>query len=367
MYKIPLIKPFVDQEVKNLVLEVLDSGFLTEGRIAREFEEAIAAYTGARHVNVTTSATTGLELALRAAGIGHGDEVIVPDFTYPATADAVAIVGATAVIVDVSPETMLIDADAIEAAITSHTKALIPVSAFGNPCDFERLSTIKNKYGLILIEDAAPSIGAAYRGRKVGTLADMTVFSFHPRKFITTGEGGAIATDNSAWAEWINSYKHFGMKISGGTPAPEFIQIGTNSKMSDVLAAIGLGQMRNIDRLLARRIFLAERYKESLSRVEGIELPNTVVGGEPSYQSFCVFVDDRDRILMEMRAKGTEVQIGTYALHRQPAFHSGSNVRLCGPFDGSDYAYEHALALPLFHDMSEADLDTVVRELISSR
>src|SRR5262249_5577014 len=160
-----------------------------------------------------------------------GDEVIVPDFTYPATADAVAIVGATAVLVDVDPRTFLIDYDAIDAAITPKTKAIMPVSEFGNPLDYSALERIRKQYGLPIIEDAACAIGSAYRGVKTGNRADITVFSLHPRKFITTGEGGIVTTGNPCWAEWMDAYKHFGIVGKDAAGKPAFQRVGTNYKL----------------------------------------------------------------------------------------------------------------------------------------
>lgn len=279
MYKIPLIKPYITDDVKNKVMEVLDSGYLTEGPITEKFQEHVASYVGAPHGIAVSSCTTGLELALRCLNIGPGDEVIVPDYTYPATGAVVNIVGATAVIVDINPETLLIDYSALEEAITPKTKAVIPVSLFGNPLDWKRLSAIKQKYGILIIEDAACALGSSYQDKKTGSLADITVFSHHPRKFITTGEGGTVTTGNTEWADWMNSYKHFGMGKSHSRAATEFLRIGTNYKLSNVLAAIGLAQMEQINNLLTERRRLAETYCNLLSGTSRIRLPKVTEGG----------------------------------------------------------------------------------------
>ena len=218
--KIPLIKPYITAEIKAGVCEVLDSGYLTEGPVTRQFEDSIKNYTGCRHALAVCNCTVGLELALRALGIGLGDEVIVPDYTYPATASVVEIVGAKIVMVDVDPATMLIDYEAVEKAVSSRTKAIIPVSIFGNPLDYSRLWEIKKKYGLYLVEDAACALGAQYDGIYAGNLADISVFSFHPRKFITTGEGGMVTTNDPNWFEWMEAYKHFGMGAHDSTSEP---------------------------------------------------------------------------------------------------------------------------------------------------
>ena len=361
--RIPLIRPYITDEVRAKVLDVLDSGYLTEGPVVRELEEAFRGYIGCRHALAVTSCTTGLELALRCLGIGAGDEVIVPDYTYPATAAVVAIVGAKAVIVDCSRDTMLIDYDAAEAAITPRTRAMIPVSLFGNPLDYHRLDAIKARHGVAIVEDAACSIGAGYRGRKVGTQADITVFSLHPRKFITTGEGGMVTTDRDDWSEWMESYKHFGMGKATERESIVFERIGTNYKLSNLQAAVGVVQMRHVDELLERRRALAARYEQRLASSPGVTLPGTTEHGQHSYQSFCIFVPERDRLLSNLRGSGIEVQIGSYALHRHPAFVPGPHVAIPGPLEGSVYAFEHCLALPLFHELTGEQQERVVAAL----
>jgi perosamine synthetase len=361
--RIPLIRPYVTDEVRARVLEVLDSGFLTEGAVTRELEAAFRGYIGCRHSLAVTSCTTGLELALRCLGIGPGDEVVVPDYTYPATAAVVAIVGAKAIIVDCSPETMLIDYAAAEAAIGPRTKAIIPVSLFGNPLDYRRLDAIRARHSVAIIEDAACAIGAEYGGQKVGTQADITVFSLHPRKFITTGEGGIVVTDRDDWAEWMESYKHFGMGRPNEREAVVFERIGSNYKLSNLQAAVGVVQMRHIETLLARRRTLAARYSERLAEHPGVELPITTADGIHSYQSFCISIDGRDRLLRRLRADGIEVQIGTYSLHRHPAFAPGPHVEVRGAMPGSTRAYERCLTLPLFHELTFEQQDLVINAL----
>ena len=364
MKTIPLIKPYITQEIKDKVCEVLDSGYLTEGPVTKEFEEVFKSYIGCNHALAVTSCTTGLEMALRVLGVGSGDEVIVPDYTYPATADVVAIVGAKIVIVDVSRETMLIDYDRIETSITDKTKAIIPVSIFGNPLNYDRINVIKQKYGIYIIEDAACSIGAEYKDKKVGNQADISVFSLHPRKFITTGEGGIITTDNAEWADWMLSYKHFGMGVHKSRLTASFDRIGSNYKLSNILAAIGLIQMNHIDESLYRRLELAENYMHLLEGQKNISIPKTTEQGKHSRQSFCIYVDNRDEIMKRMREMGIEVQIGTYALHMHPAFVPSEFCRIDGDMSGSRYALEHCLALPLYHELTKEDQEYVVSQLV---
>ena len=317
-----------------------------------------------------TSATTGLEIALRALNIGPGDEVIVPDYTYPATASVVPIVGAKAIIVDVHKEDMLIDYDKIEAAITEKTKAIIPVSLFGAPLDYERLNAIKEKHNLYIVEDAACSIGAQYRGTKIGCLADITVFSLHPRKFITTGEGGIVTTNDDELGKWMDSYKHFGMNMDGSSrEAVQFDIIGANYKLSNLQSAVGLGQLSYIDKLLSKRIELANNYKRIVQNIEEIRLPK-ILNPQPdtqhSFQTYVVYVENRDKVMKSMRSKNIEVQIGSYSLHMHKAFQNNPLIEIKGKIENSKWCYEHALALPLFNDLTVELQVLIIEELVNS-
>jgi len=366
MKKIPLIKPYITKEIKEKVCEVLDSGYLTEGVVTREFEGRLKDYIGCRHAISVCNCTVGLEMALRALGIGPGDEVIVPDYTYPATASVVAIVGAKIVLADVDSETMLIDYNAIERAITPLTRAVIPVSLFGNPLDYDRLNRIKEKYHIPIIEDAACAIGARYDGIPVGDLADISVFSFHPRKFITTGEGGLVTTNNTAWAEWMNAYKHFGLVSNGSRSGTQFDHIGANYKLSNIQAAVGLQQMHFIEPLLEKRTQIAQKYHTLLSDEPRISLPKITPKGTHSWQSCCIFVRNRDDIIQKLKKKNIETQIGTYSLHMQKAFKESPYCRISGEMSGSLHAFEHCLTLPVYHDMTRDEQEYVVDKLLEA-
>jgi dTDP-4-amino-4,6-dideoxygalactose transaminase len=363
MKKIPLIKPYITEEIKAKVCEVLDSGYLTEGSVTKEFEDNFRKYIGCKYAIAVTSCTTGLEMALRCLGIGPGDEVIVPNYTYPATASVVAILGAKPVLVDVSNDTMLIDYNVIEDAISPLTKAIMPVSIFGNPLDYNSLNRIKEKFNLFIIEDAACSIGAEYKDARVGTLADISVFSLHPRKFITTGEGGIITTNNNDWAAWMDSYKHFGIGTSNSREGTVFERIGTNYKLSNILAAVGLCQMQKINELLDRRIQLSENYISLLKSDPRIAIPLTTAEGKHSRQSFCVYIENRDVVMRRMRDNGIEVQIGTYALHMHPAYSNETVCTTLSNMPGSKYAFQHCLTLPLYHELTNSDQEYVVQQL----
>ena len=367
MSRIPLIKPFIPADAIQRIADVINSGQLTEGAVTREFERVFRDYVGAKHALAVCNCTVGLELALRALGVGPGDEVVVPDYTYPASASAATMLGATAVLVDVDTNSMLLSEQAVRAALSPRTKVVMPVSIFGNPVAYDWLLGLREQHGFRIVEDAACSIGAAYRGRKVGAWADISVFSMHPRKFITTGEGGMVTTDDPVLSGWMDSYKHFG--IASQTAAREgivFERFGNNYKLSNILSALGLSQMAHVGDLLRRRQELAARYYRLLGGHTSIRLPITPEGGEHSFQTCCVFIADRDRVMTRLRAEEIEVQIGTYALHRHPAYQVGPLVRHATDFPGSCRAADQALALPLFHEMTFEQQDRVVAALIAA-
>ncbi len=349
--RIPLIKPFMNDKIKQRVLDVLDSGIFTEGSVTSEFEGRLREIIGCQYTIAVSSCTTGLELALRCLNIGTDDEIIIPDYTYPATADVISIVGARTIIVDVDPDTMLIDYEKIKKAITPNTKAIMPVSIFGNPLNYEKLNAIKKEFGLYIIEDSACSLGSSYQGVKTGNLADISVFSHHPRKFITTGEGGLVTTNNKAWYEWMHAYKHFGITQSQDRKETAFTMIGTNYKMPNVLAAVGVGQLEYYDELLKRRQEIAQNYITIIKAAGlNVQIPKTTEKGIHSYQSFCVFTDKRDELIGKMREKEIEVQIGTYSLSLQPAFQNNSTIQI-NSCSNSQKIFERVLTLPLYHEL----------------
>lgn len=362
--KIKLIEPVIGEEEIEAVKQVLRSGWLTEGEKTREFEEIVREYVGAKYSFATTSCTTALELALRALHVGSGDEVIVPDFTHPATGNVVAWIGANPVLVDVDTSSRNIDVQEIENAISKKTKCIIAVSWGGNPLDMRPINALKDKYGFSLIEDAACSLGAEYGSRKTGTMADITCFSFHPRKVITTGEGGMTVTDDPALAKRLQKLRMFGMETKNGEV--KFMQMGTNCKMSNILASIGVEQMKKIDSIINRRIELAAYYDKLLAEAETIESPPKGKNVKHTYQTYAAYVEKagaRDKIIQDLRKKNIETQIGTYALHLQPSY---KQMRKIGKLERSEKLYRNLLALPMCHNMTKKDQELVVSEISRS-
>ncbi len=359
---IKLIEPVVGKEELALIEEVLESGYMTEGPKTKEFESKFAEYVGASHGIATTSCTTAMELSLRVLGIGEGDEVIVPDFTYPATADVVRFVGATPVLVDVSPESYNVHAEHIEEAITPRTKCIMPVSLFGNPIDIEPIEKLKEEHGFFIVEDAACSTGARRGERRTGSIADMTCFSFHPRKVITTGEGGMVTTSVDEYAELASSMKKFGIAIGAGGVS-NFTRAGSNYKLSDVLGAIGVAQLKKVDGIITRRRELAANYDRLLVGSEGIVPPKVDDGVKHVYQTYAVRITiegARDKLISDLKERNIQTQIGTYSLHVQPSF---SEVQKVGDLNISEMLYNDLLALPLSHHMTIEDQENVVASL----
>ncbi|MEK7535889.1 MAG: DegT/DnrJ/EryC1/StrS family aminotransferase, partial [Patescibacteria group bacterium] len=348
--KIKLMQPNVGEEELKLVEQVIKSGNLVEGKMVEEFEKTVCEFTGAKYAIACTSATTGLELALRALNVGQGDEVIIPDFTHPATALVVQTVGAKPILVDVDLESYNTDALYIKKAITKNTKAIIPVSIFGNPLDMDSITEIGKENNIPVIEDAACSLGSEYKNKKVGNLADMTVFSFHPRKIFSTGDGGLITTNNKDYFELMISIKRFGAGEVDGKST--FVRWGTNYRMSDILGAVALGQVRKIGQIVEDRIQKALIYNRLLAEVEGTTIPRIENFSKSNYQTYAVFIKNskRDAVMREMRGKNIEVQIGTYALHLLPVF---KKVAKSGDLRNSLSLSQNLLALPLHAGLTE--------------
>jgi dTDP-4-amino-4,6-dideoxygalactose transaminase len=344
-----------------MVRGVLESGYLTEGAITHKFESAISTYIGIKHAIATTNCTTALEISLKVMGIGVGDEVLVPDFTYPATAQAVENVGGTPVLVDVDLYTRQITAIEIENGISTKTRCVIPVSLFGYAIELEPIKKLQREHGFYILEDAACSLGVEINGEKVGKQADVSCFSFHPRKLITTGEGGMIVTNNDDWAEQIRMYKKFGMDRKS-----QYVFYGTNCKLSDILSAVGLAQLEKIDKIIDMRIEKAKIYNELLASIDKITLPPGDGNIRNTYQSYTILLDsalDRDKIMNILRAHGIEAQIGTYALSQLPHF---KNTKKIGTLENSHRLYKSLLTLPLHHQLTNEDQEYIVNTIIKA-
>lgn len=353
----PLMKPEVGAETLREVEKVLESGWLALGPCAKRFEDAVKSYVGAKYAVAVNSCTSALYLCLRSLGIRG--EVIVPDFTFPATASAVLEAGARPKIVDVEEESMGIDPGEVERAISGETQAIIPVHPFGCSVDMDPLLGIARERGIWVIEDAATALGSKYKGRFAGNLADAGCYSFHPRKIITTGEGGMIVLNDEEWYEKLVMLRNYGRSRDGA-----FRTHSLNFMMSDVLAAIGSAQMGRIEEVIERRRRLAEAYHEIIGDLLPFARPLRERPGDRStYQSYVVNLAKRELmkhqelIIEKMRRHEIETQIGTYALSLEPAY----KQYVSGPIRVSSKLRYLTLTLPLYGSMEVSDLEYIVR------
>jgi dTDP-4-amino-4,6-dideoxygalactose transaminase len=352
---IRLTIPDIGDEEIQAVVEVLRSGYLVQGRNVEAFESRVAEYVGVKHAVAASSGTAALHLALLALGIGPGDEVIVPDFTFPATANVVERVGARAVLVDIDLATYNIDIQQIQPAITHKTRAILPVHLFGLPADLAAVREIARKHNLFIIEDAACALGARSNAGMCGSVGDLACFSFHPRKAITTGEGGMVVTNDQAFAERIRQYRNHGMVRSD--ERVRFELAGLNYRLTDFQGALGLAQMGRLETIIQKRTELAGLYHQQLAGVNELVLPFEMPATRHVWQSYVVRLKeglDRDAVIQELRQAEIETTIGTYALSVQPSFASRGK-----PIEKSLLAYRQSLCLPLHPRMSEPEVRQV--------
>jgi perosamine synthetase len=368
--RLPYGQQCIDEADIAAVVDVLRSDWLTTGPAVPRFEEAIAAFTGARYGVAVSSGTAALHAAMHAAGIGPGDEVIVPPITFVATANAVVFQGGTPVFADVDRETLLLDPASAEKRITARTKAIIAVDYAGQPCDYHSLRAIADRYGLILLADACHSLGARYRGRPVGTLADLTVFSFHPVKHITTGEGGMVVTDRADFRERMAAFRNHGIdtdhrqRAERGSWAYEMKELGYNYRITDFQCALGLSQLSKLQGWLERRRAIAGSYAEAFAGMAGVRPVNVRPDAAHAYHLYPVRIDfdafgaARAQVFQHLRDQGIGVNVHYIPVHLQPFYREkfGTTAGLCPV---AEAAYEELLSLPMFPAMTEAQVEQV--------
>jgi len=372
---IPYGRQCIEEDDIKAVVEVLESGWLTTGPAVDAFEKAVAGFVGAEYGVAVSSGTAALHTAVFAAGLKPGDEVIIPPMTFAATANAVVFQGATPVFCDVDADTLLIDPDLIEAKINPRTKAIIAVDYAGQPCDYDALRKIADRNKLFLIADACHSIGASYKSRKVGTLADLTVFSFHPVKHITTGEGGMVVTDNPEYSKRMKMFRNHGITLDHrqrtkkGSWFYEMVDLGYNYRITDFQCALGISQLRKLPAWISRRQEIAARYNESFSYVSAIEPLGVASDASHAYHLYVVKLlsAERNEVFSSLRNAGIGVNVHYIPIHLHPFYRRkfGAEEGLCPV---AEAVYEQILSLPMFPALTDEDVDTVissVREAIS--
>lgn len=372
---IPIAKPYLTEEEAQAAYDTILSGWITQGPKVQEFEENFAAYTGAKYAVAVSNCTTALHLALIVAGIGQGDEVLCPSMSYIATANAIQYVGAVPVFAEVQADTYNLDPVDCETRITKKTKAILLVHQIGMPADIDAFKSLAEKYDLKLIEDAACAAGSEYKGKRIGSHSDLVCFSFHPRKVISTGDGGMIATNREDYYNRLKLLRQHGMSIndrlrheSKTIVFEDHLELGFNYRMTDIQAAVGIKQLEKLDWIVEKRRAIAAAYNDAFQHVPFLRLPIEKAGYSSNFQSYCIYLNDdcpidRNNLMQKLLDKGIATRRGVMTSHRETAYQNLSfNVAL--PI--SEDLHDRCIILPLYIPMEIEDINFVINSFLDS-
>jgi perosamine synthetase len=369
---IPFHSPVIGEEEIESVVETLRSGWLTTGRKVKAFETEFAKYIGCSHAVAVNSATAALHLALDAVGLKEGDEVIVPTMTFTATAEVVLYFKACPILVDCRADDLNIDADKIERAITSRTKAIIPVHMAGHPCAMREISAIARKHALKVIEDAAHALPAGVAGGKIGTIGDITCFSFYATKTITTGEGGMATTENPEWAKRMRMMSLHGISLDAwdryteqGSWYYEVLRPGYKYNMTDIAAALGVEQLKKCDRFYQARREIAERYNEAFAALPEVQIPGCAPEVQHAWHLYIIKLDldrltiDRKDFIKTLNSRKVGTSVHFIPLHLHPFYRDTFGYKPAD-FPNASATFERIVSLPIYPKMTESDVDAVI-------
>lgn len=366
---IPITKPYFDEHEERAAAEAIRSGWVVQGPRTMEFERMVAERVGARYALATSNCTTALHLALVALGIGVDAEVLVPSYSFIATANSVMHAGATPVFVDIDARTYNMDPRLLEEKISPRARAIMPVHQIGLAADIDAIHEIARQHNLVVIEDAATIIGGAYKGKPIGAHSAAVCFSFHPRKAITTGEGGMVTTNDPDVARQVEMLRSHGANISdyarhGADKViiEEYPALGYNYRLTDIQGAVGVEQMKKLDWILARRVEIGERYNRAFADLDFIETPYEPPYAKHTYQSYCLRIarnapKTRDEIMTAMQAAGIATRRGVMAAHLEP-FYVNRFGRVALPV--TEDATRTTILLPIYAQMTETEIETVI-------
>ncbi len=368
---IPYGRQSIDEDDISAVIDVLKSEYLTTGPSIAEFERTVADYVGAKYAVAVSNGTAALHLACLAAGFKEGDEVITTPITFVASANCVLYCGATPVFADINPATYNIDPKDVRRKVTDRTKAIIAVHFTGQPCEMKELYEIAKEHNLLIIEDAAHALGADYEGKKIGSISDMTTFSFHPVKHVTTGEGGMITTNSKELYDRLLLYRSHGITrdpscmISNHGPwYYQQIELGFNYRMTDFQAALGISQMKKLDTFIRRRKEIVNRYNDAFCKCKNIVIPKQALDCNNSWHLYVIQVLNKDRkaIFEALRARGIGVNVHYIPVHTQPYYRNHGYAKVSCP--NAEAVYEHFISLPLYYGLTEEEQEYVIEQVL---